>query len=223
MRQDLQIPYKKICISDPGNPINLNQSLLIVKYVRKNYPSTRVVYVFHRGIPTENDSNQKRANVYSDFIKELSKLGVEYKDISYSDNGFSTYNDCDLHIGYRVHAHIYNLSIRNISILIEEDGRGTGVNEALGLFSIKSYNEDLRRFDKHGHRIIDKLIWDSYRFISKEWLLERQNPYLINQIDDYLYMMKASEYYMMKQAFQRMGCFFDTMITHLSSFEKGVK
>lgn len=51
--------------------------------------------------------------------------------------GFSVYDDCDFHIGFRVHAHIYNLSRGNISILLNEDARGAGVNDALGILNIE--------------------------------------------------------------------------------------
>ena len=42
------------------------------------------------------------------------------------------YNQVDLHIGYRVHAHIYMSSINKLSILISEDGRGKAQRDAIG-------------------------------------------------------------------------------------------
>lgn len=69
-------------------------------------------------------------------LKEwLERRGVDVRDLSYSCEGFSAYNECDLHVGFRVHAHIYNLSQRIPSVLIEEDGRGWGAVEALGMKS----------------------------------------------------------------------------------------
>lgn len=58
------------------------------------------------------------------------------EDISGSKEGFKQYDECDLHIGFRVHAHIYNISMGNPSILINEDARGAGVNDALGIRNI---------------------------------------------------------------------------------------
>ena len=46
-----------------------------------------------------------------------------------------------MHVGYRVHAHIYNLSRRGTSILIEEDARGAGVNDALNLRHICAFKK----------------------------------------------------------------------------------
>jgi len=42
------------------------------------------------------------------------------------------YDLTDLHVGYRVHAHIYSLSQQSASILINEDTRGVGQVTALG-------------------------------------------------------------------------------------------
>jgi len=71
---------------------------------------------------------------------KLCKGGINYCDISYSHEGMEIYDTCDLHIGFRVHAHIYNLSHRHRSLLIEEDNRGAGVNDALGLPRIRAYD-----------------------------------------------------------------------------------
>src|SRR5690606_10952489 len=42
------------------------------------------------------------------------------------------YSQIDLHIGYRVHAHIFMNSISKFSILISEDGRAKGAKEVIG-------------------------------------------------------------------------------------------
>ena len=42
------------------------------------------------------------------------------------------YDKVDLHVGFRVHAHLYMLSMRKPSILLIEDGRGYGVFYSLG-------------------------------------------------------------------------------------------
>lgn len=57
-------------------------------------------------------------------------------DISGSADGFLIYDNCDLHVGFRVHAHIYNLSKRNKTLLLNEDFRGFAVNETLGFYQI---------------------------------------------------------------------------------------
>jgi len=47
------------------------------------------------------------------------------------------YEDFDLHIGYRVHAHLYFLSRRIPSILLSEDVRGSGQAKSLGMEEIR--------------------------------------------------------------------------------------
>ena len=46
----------------------------------------------------------------------------EVIDVSYDEKKIDMYLDFDLHIGYRVHAHIYFLSKSKPSILLHEDG-----------------------------------------------------------------------------------------------------
>lgn len=58
---------------------------------------------------------------------------VHIRDVSGDVNKLDFYQDCDLHIGYRVHAHLYFISQRTPSILINEDGRGLGMGVSLGL------------------------------------------------------------------------------------------
>ena len=71
---------------------------------------------------------------------------------------------CILDIGY-MHIYIYNLSKRKLSILIEEDSRGSGVNSALGLERILA-NTDI---------IID----NSYKIIP--------NNNVVLQLEDYIF------------------------------------
>jgi predicted regulator of Ras-like GTPase activity (Roadblock/LC7/MglB family) len=42
------------------------------------------------------------------------------------------YSEADLHLGYRVHSHIFSLSNRSASILVNEDTRGVGQVQTLG-------------------------------------------------------------------------------------------
>ncbi len=72
-----------------------------------------------------------------------SELGYEVMDTSYGLENVSFYEECDLHVGYRVHGHIYFLAKRKPSFLIHEDGRGRGASEALGLPGIQGWERTL--------------------------------------------------------------------------------
>ncbi len=98
VRQNLNYDYKKICVSDPGDEVNLNESLLLTKMLKIKYPSADIHFVFHR----LNSKNKKINGI----IKRLEEEGIAIDDISGGKEGMKIYDDCDFHIGYRVHAHI---------------------------------------------------------------------------------------------------------------------
>ena len=76
------------------------------------------------------DYNNKK--LYFDFINKLKLLDVEIIDISKnSKDMIDLYHSCDLHIGFRVHAHIFMTSQKKHSILLLEDGRGAGISEVI--------------------------------------------------------------------------------------------
>lgn len=209
LRSGIQFPFKKICISDFADFKNVSQSLDVVKYIRTKYPDAQLVYIFHRGIGKDALTDAHSAQQYEKLAQQLSEMNIEIRDISYSSAGFAVYDDCDLHIGMRVHAHIYNLSKRNISILIEEDGRGAGVNEALGLPSIKAYvpyeaNQPLLRIVRSAHNRIVKNA--------------NRNRYLVKQIDDYLFMLESCDYRILESAFECQRNHFQIMVDHIRGF-----
>lgn len=204
--------FKNICISDFAQSVNQDLSLAIVDYIINKFPDANVKYVFHRGIPESECCSKK-------FIDELETRKVTIVDISGSSEGFHVYDDCDLHIGMRVHAHIYNLSIRNISILIEEDGRGTGANETLGLFSIKAYRQNdivsgcSKRFrDRVLRKVIDILLKSNHF-----------NENVICEIDHYLNILRKTDYKLIKRSFELQLYYFENMIDHIKKFEKIIK
>ncbi len=110
------------------------------------YPDAQVEVVFHHsptqeylnshGVNTELYNAQKR---YLDWIE---KNGFKYVDISGSaDKLIEYYLNVDLHIGYRVHAHIFMSSISKPSILLSEDGRGKGLEKVIGGLILDAYDD----------------------------------------------------------------------------------
>ena len=116
--------FSNICVSEPAKEMNVPLLLGLLKHLRKKYPSAKITLVNHRELKPSIQSELK-------FLRE--SVGIQFMNISGSVDGFSIYDDCDLHVGFRVHAHIYNLSKRNQTILFSEDIRGAGVNQTLGL------------------------------------------------------------------------------------------
>ncbi|NTW27560.1 MAG: polysaccharide pyruvyl transferase family protein [Candidatus Moranbacteria bacterium] len=62
------------------------------------------------------------------------------------EEGESIYNDCDLHIGSRLHAHLYCLSMCKKSFLTHVDGRAVGFSEYLN-FTIVDHTEISKYLD----------------------------------------------------------------------------
>lgn len=92
----------------------------------KRHPNAKTTVYFHHSI---NSPSKPQAA----FISWLKKLGCAFEDISGSaEHLMKVYTDCDLHIGYRVHAHIFRSSISKPSILISEDGRAVALQDVIG-------------------------------------------------------------------------------------------
>ncbi len=204
-RDNIDFSYKKICISDPANEVNLEESLILAKYLRNAYPKSEIHFVFHR----LNKHNQ----MVNKHIDKLKLLDIDINDITGGVEGMAIYDDCDLHIGYRVHAHIYNLSNRNISILIEEDGRGTGVNEVLGTLGIKAYNS----FKISGKK--DTYLAKIKRNIYKKMIVVKKysNKNFVNNIKEYLDIIEKNEYSQYYTAFYGLKFYHEKMIKFIST------
>lgn len=195
---------RKICISDPANLNNLGATAKLIELIRTNYPISEIVFVFHRGAwePEEGKRGETRRALLEPVLRENK---IEWIDISGGYEGFSVYDDCDLHIGFRVHAHIYNLSRRNRTILLEEDGRGAGVNEALGLSSIHAYDyNDSRR----SMRDLFKRVGDDPT--------SHTNTYLNSEMLRYLEHLNYTNWLEYDLAFNRMQFYYDKLCKHIS-------
>lgn len=168
---------EKICISDPYRYSSYYQVIELVDLLGKRFPKAKICFVYHRG----NTPDVCGEEQYKEILKleeKLKEKNVESVDISHSAEKLEIYDNCDLHIGWRVHAHIYNMSIRNLTILIEEDARGGGFNEIVGMQSIKAYENNLK--DKNQYVIraiddgIDRLIQTDYFEIEKGFFIMKK-------------------------------------------------
>lgn len=210
LRKGINIPFKKICVSDPAKMQNVTQVIRVVKFLKEKFKEAQILFVFHRRDSRKIESSEKNERTYDMLKDEMDKLGVETVDISGSAEAFSVYDDCDLHIGYRVHAHIYNLSQRNISLLIEEDGRGAGVNQALGLNSIKAYKER--------NQFNTQLITKFNNFIERN---RENNQYLIENIDDEFNMLFNNHFMQYEIAFSIMQRYYEVMEEYIKNSIEG--
>lgn len=110
---------------------------LILK-LRDALPETRLRVVFHHSTDEKiyrntHNPNLKLLNAQREMLEWLGRQGIEYVDISGgAEKMVEHYSNCDLHVGYRVHAHILMASVSRPTVLIAEDGRGTALKDVLG-------------------------------------------------------------------------------------------
>lgn len=171
-----------ICISDPALTPNKSLMLPLIIFLREKYPQANIQIILHRGTTPGDKPYINQAF--------LEKNNLSFKDISGSTEGFQVYNNCSLHIGFRVHAHIYNLSRGNVSVLINEDMRGNGVNDALGIRNI-----NLNSYKKYFYfNIAD----------------------LLQTLNDYLNFIENSQYLQYINACKNIQFYYNIMVNYLN-------
>lgn len=122
---------KKIVITTPAKIVYASQTLRLFNLIKRMFPKAEVLCSFHRGIKRDKYTKRRYSYTYR-FIATYAKiLGFNIQDVSYGSDKIEKYREFDLHVGYRVHSHIYFLSIRKPSFLLQEDGRGKGLSLTL--------------------------------------------------------------------------------------------
>jgi len=133
--------------------------------------------VFHHSLNREKFSSAYKSashhvKAHNKFADWLEENNIKYSDISGSaENLMNYYSNVDLHIGYRVHAHIFMNSIARKSILISEDGRAKGVKGAIGGVVLDGY---FNFKDGFVSKVFNRLLSSYDRFES--------NPYLTKEL-----------------------------------------
>jgi hypothetical protein len=142
---------KSIVVTTPANQRFFIQTIQLISLVRSKFKDAQLYLSFHRGIlpGIKTPPRKGLANSIEAFTGILKRYKI--KDVSGDLRKIDFYQNCDLHIGYRVHAHLLFLSKGKPSILINEDGRGYGFSRSLGFKNFNGY-------DKHVIQSISKLI-----------------------------------------------------------------
>lgn len=174
---------------------------------KKKFKDKEFEVVFHHSLDKDkflstHGSTSKHNQKHNEFAKWLDEQNIKYVDISGSaENLMNYYNNVDLHIGYRVHAHIFMNSISKFSILISEDGRARAVKDVIGGIVLDGY---INFRDSFLSKVLNKLFsfYDRYAFngyVTKEVLnnieYEKKIDFLRirnsrNQIDNNFNIMK---------------------------------
>lgn len=124
---------KSVVVTTAQDNVYHAQNIDLLKKTKEIFKNAELFCVFHRGILRDSETSASEEHDLLKIKERAERLGYKIIDAAYDVKNIEFYNECDVHIGYRVHAHIYFLSVRKPSFLLHEDGRGRGFSEALNL------------------------------------------------------------------------------------------
>jgi hypothetical protein len=127
----------RLAFTPPANPVFFDQAIRVARALAAAFPGASGSVVHHRGVQRP-------------FVALATELGWEDVDITGSADGFAHFDSVDLHVGYRVHAHLYAISHGIPTYLVAEDSRGLGMLQTLGPLGLTGFSE---RADGPLHRL----------------------------------------------------------------------
>jgi len=202
--QPLTIPeqIKKVAFSVGVSFIRnktMFKSLIELILKLKDYFGESLVCTFHHPVDYKyyfkTNSDKSFYTAHRKLINVLEEKRIKWVDLSLQASRLiHFYDKVDLHVGFRVHAHLYMLSVRKPSILLIEDGRGYGVFYSLGGLCLeaierKKYNLLYRALSKYGilsncklkQGLIEDLINNISYEIQNGFPRERHIPQIIDE------------------------------------------
>jgi len=127
-----QKDVKNIALSLPARPYS--ELFDMLSQIGAMFPEAKKTMVMHHGwLPNHLPSGRSMLKWHLKLAAYGASRG--WASISVADEleKFErVYSKADLHVGYRVHSHIFALSARKSSILVSEDIRGVGQTQTLG-------------------------------------------------------------------------------------------
>jgi len=129
----------RLVFTPPEQKVFHEQSRALLRGLRALLPEAEIVVAFHRGIEADEYTPAAAAAVLREYASFARGLGCRVEDVSYDLARIAFYDESDLHVGYRLHGHLFFLSKRRPSVLLEEDGRGRGATEALGSPGVRAW------------------------------------------------------------------------------------
>ena len=137
----------------PESEYYRDQFRYLLERVTAEFPDAEWYCSFHRGIHADEYTPDDRTVHLEEFREVAEQQGYEVRNTAYGVDNLEFYRDVDVHVGYRVHGHIYFLAQKHPSYLLQVDGRGTGASEGLDTPS------DVRAFDReHYEQPVDEVL-----------------------------------------------------------------
>ncbi|MEY4367626.1 MAG: hypothetical protein RLZ28_1041 [Actinomycetota bacterium] len=123
---------KRIVFSLPAKP--QPETFGTLAWLSDRFPNAEKYLALHHGW---RPSKSEKGNAMRNWHFQVAAFGAirGFKTVSIADGldkMLELYGGADLHVGFRVHAHLLMLSQRRASILIAEDSRGVGQIASLG-------------------------------------------------------------------------------------------
>lgn len=115
-----------VSYTPPANPLFFRDGLDVLHGLRRYLPRAHITVVFHR-------------DPQPPFEAAAREIGAETVSIAGSADGFNIHDGVAVHVGYRLHAHLYRLSGGGASYLVAEDSRGVGALETLGMVGVNPF------------------------------------------------------------------------------------
>lgn len=148
--------FRSIAFTTPASARFAVQAERVLKALTDRFPNASRTVVLHRGRPTvarpsltvaglwrTGSAMRHRARVTRMEVVAR-RSGWQIVDASFDLSKLDLYAEIDMHVGYRVHAHLDALSLRRPSILIAEDVRGLGQFAALNdVYALSAHQHDV--------------------------------------------------------------------------------
>jgi hypothetical protein len=134
---------QRILLSTPQRDVYAPQMVELALAVKRRFPKASLVAAFNRGFAPDEHASAREGSHLAALKDRLAELGFEIADLSYELSKLEAYADFDLHVGYRLHSHIFFLSMRKPSYLIAEDSRALGHCRTLQLPDFVGVRENL--------------------------------------------------------------------------------
>lgn len=134
----------------------IRQHLDVLEAVRRILPNAELVAAFHHTVQETEFGNVFGGRCppgWRGLFARVCGAGVRVADISGGlDRMLELYASADLHVGYRVHAHVLMTSWRKPSLLIAEDGRGSGMTDVIAGKVLRAWSGKV-----HPRGLLDRL------------------------------------------------------------------
>lgn len=133
--EEMRIPdeINRVVMTTPHNGHYLDQAINLLDMLIDEFCGADIICSFHSSL-SQSDRELKTV---------AEQRGIDVVLASHDTENIEFYDECDLHVGYRLHGHLSFLRRRLPSVLIGEDGRGNGFNATLGVAGFQAASRRL--------------------------------------------------------------------------------